>query len=478
MKGTGGIAAGLLAAGLLALVLSACGGGPKDTERADDGATVTPRSLPVMEVPVPRVVRAGGGAGYLFVAEKKGGRSGGPMIVDGRGRVRWFHQVDPPLQTTDFRVQRYRGRPVLTWWQGTINKAGIGRGAYEIYDASYRRIAEVRAGHGLAGGDLHEFQLTPRGTAFVTAYRTVRADLRGVGGPRQGSVEDSVVQEIDVATGRVVFEWHSLGHVPLSESVHANREPARHATRKRPFDYFHVNSVSDGPGRTVLISGRNTSAVYLLGRDGRIRWRLGGKRSDFGPATAVKFAFQHDARLHGDALSLFDNGGIPRVEPSSRPLVLRLDVPHRRARIVRVFTPPQPIAAPYEGNLQLLPGGGAVVGWGGVPTVSEFAPGGALRLQLRLPYGDTYRAYRAVWSGRPPLPPSTVVDGDTVYVSWNGATAVARWEALGRSGGRLGAAPWNGLETAVPVQSADDVVAVRALDGRGRTLGTWHVSMP
>ena len=161
---------------------------------------------------------AGAKGGYVFVAEKKGGTTGGPMIVDSRGRVVWYHQIAPPQQATDFRVQRYHGKPVLTWWQGIESVAGTGRGEYEIYDTSYGHIATVRAGNGLHG-DLHEFQLTPRGTAFITAYREVAADLSGVGGPKRGFVDDSVVEEIDIATGRVLFEWHSIDHIPLSEST-------------------------------------------------------------------------------------------------------------------------------------------------------------------------------------------------------------------------------------------------------------------
>ncbi len=176
---------------------------------------------------------AGAKSGYVFVAEKKGGTTGGPLIVDSRGRVVWYHQIAPPQQATDFRVQRYHGKPVLTWWQGIESVAGTGKGKYEIYDTSYRHIATVRAGNGLQG-DLHEFQLTPRGTAFITAYREVAADLSGVGGPKRGFVEDSVVEEVDIATGRVLFEWHSIDHVPFSESTQANREPARNASREAP----------------------------------------------------------------------------------------------------------------------------------------------------------------------------------------------------------------------------------------------------
>jgi hypothetical protein len=444
-------------------------------------APVTTRSLhtlPGVDVPIPVVTHAASGTapGYIFVAEKGPGQAGGPMIVDNRGRVIWYHQLAPPVQATDFRVQRYRGKPVLTFWEGRSSNVGVGRGSYLVYDTSYRQVARVRAAHGLQG-DLHEFQLTPRGTAYITIYHEVPADLSSVGGPKHGYVYDSVVQELDVATGRVVFEWHSIGHVPFLESTQANRPPARKASKTKPLDYFHVNSITDGPGGTILISARNTSTIYLLARDGRILWRLGGPHSDFGPPAAVKFAFQHNARLHpGNLLTLFDNGGIPRVEPYSRPLVLRLDRGKKRATIVKTFVPPKRIASPFEGNLQLLPDGGALVGWGGVRIVTEFAPDGRLRFQLKLPYGDTYRAYRGVWAGRPAAKPVAAVDGETVYASWNGATGIARWEALaGADADHLqvvGTAPWSDLETAIPAAGATGVVVVRALDARGRVLGT------
>ena len=445
---------------------------------AGTATTQALHTLPGVDVPVPVVTHAASrtAPGYVFVAEKVPGKTGGPMIVDNRGRVIWYHQLAPPVQATDFRVQRYRGKPVLTFWEGTSSNVGVGRGSYLVYDTSYRQIARVRAAHGLQG-DLHEFQLTPRGTAYITVYHEVTADLSTIGGPKHGYAYDSVVEEIDIATGRVVFEWHSIGHVPFSESTQANRPPARNATKKQPLDYFHVNSIADGPGGTILISARNTSTIYLLARDGHIVWRLGGPHSDFGPPAAVKFAFQHNARLHpGNLLTLFDNGGIPRVEPYSRPLVLRLDAARKRATIVRTFVPPKRIASPFEGNLQLLPDGGALVGWGGVRIVSEFAPDGQLRFQLKLPYGDTYRAYRSVWAGRPAAKPVAAADPGTVYASWNGATGIARWEALaGPDTAHLqvvATAPWSDLETAIPTDTSEAVVAVRALDANGHALGT------
>jgi hypothetical protein len=195
----------------------------------------------------------------------------------------------------------------------------------------------------------------------------------------------------------------------------------------------------------------------------------------------VRFAFQHNARLHpGNLLTLFDNGGIPRVEPYSRPLELRLDLRDKRATLVRTFLPPKRIASPFEGNLQLLPDGGALVGWGGVRIVSEFGPRGGVRFQLKLPYGDTYRAYRSPWTGRPSTRPLAAVAPGSVYASWNGETGIARYEALaGPDQVHLrvvGTVAWAGLETRIPVRATGDrVVVVRALDARGRVIGTSRV---
>lgn len=440
------------------------------------------KTLPGVQPPRLTVTHAAAGTapGFVFVAEKAGTkRLGGPVIADDRGRIVWYHQLPFGLEATDFRAQTYRGRPVLTWWQGIISEAGVGRGVDEVFDGSYHVLKEIRAANGLVA-DLHEFQLTPRGTAYITAYKEVPADLSGVGGPTHGWVYDSVVQELDVATRKAVFEWHSLGHVPLSDSREAHREPARDATKARPLDYFHVNSVADGPDGTVLISARNTSTIYLLARDGHIVWRIGTAGSDFGPSSAVQMRYQHDARLHpGELLSFFDNGGIPREEPYSRPTVVKLDLANRRASIAEVFLPPVKITSPFEGNLQLLPDGGALVGWGGVRKVTEFAPDGTVRFGLELPFGDTYRGYRLPWRGNPGGRPGIALEGATVYASWNGKVGIGRWQVLGGPDSAhlavMASHPWQGLETAMPLPQGMTAVAVRALGRSGAVLGTSPV---
>jgi Arylsulfotransferase (ASST) len=437
-------------------------------------------SRPDLRPPGVTVRRRSGDAapGKLLVTPKKGAGQDGPMILDERGELVWFRPLEGRLAASDLRVQRYDGEPVLTWWEGTF-KGGEGRGEYVIVDDAYRQVARVRAGNGL-DGDLHEFLLTPRGTALVTIYKHVRRSLESVGGPRKGRVLDSIVQEIDVETGKVIFEWRSLGAVGLDESYKELPEKA-----SETWDYFHVNSIDVDDDGNLLVSARNTHAVYKLGRrSGRIIWRLGGKRSDFRMGRGTRFAWAHDARRQRDgSLTVFDNGSSPKVHDESRGIVLDVDDDARRVTLRRAYTHPRGLSAPNQGNMQVLPEAHVVVGWGAAAHSSEFSRDGKLLFDMRFTdrENDSYRAYRAGWTGRPSQAPALAVrrrEGGraTVYASWNGATEVARWEVLaGPSRERLkavGSAPRKGFETAIRVDKRERYVAVRARDRDGEVLAT------
>jgi hypothetical protein len=400
--------------------------------------------------------------GYVFLAPKKKVTQGGPLILDNRGRVVWFMPVDR-RGVTDFRVQRYRGKPVLTWWRG---KSADGKrlGEYSIYDSSYRLVAHVRPGNGIAG-DMHEFLITPRNTALMTLSHRVRVKSR--------SVLEGALQEVDIKSGRVLFEWHSIDHVPLVESYyHLPRNP------DRTYDYFHINSIEVDHDGNLLVSSRNTHTVYKIDRHtGRIIWRLGGKRSDFTLGRGVAFGWQHDARRQPDGtLTLFDNAAWPKLRKQSRGIVLRVDERHRRVTLLHSFVHTPPLVAVDQGNMQKLANGNYLVGWGHQPYVTEFGPHGKPLLDFRFGRSgvDSYRAYKFRWAGRPHSRPSIAVDGDTLYVSWNGATEVRSWQLLGGDEKKklrpLLAVPKTGFEAAIPLPEDAAWVAVRALDRLGRSL--------
>jgi hypothetical protein len=390
--------------------------------------------------------------GYVFIAPKKHVAQAGPMILDNRGQVVWFHPLDT-RGVTDFRVQRYRGKPVLTWWRGRPAH-GKGDGNYAIVDSSYRPVARVRPGHGLVG-DIHEFLITQRDTALMTIFHRVRVGA--------ALVFEGALQEVDIATGRVLFEWHSIRHVPLPESY--EQRPRKSSI---PYDYFHVNSIDVDTDGNLLVSARNTHAVYKIDRrSGRIIWRLGGKRSDFVLGPGARFAWQHDARrLPDGTISLFDNEAAPQVRPQSRVIVIRLR--GRRAVLVRRFTHRPPLLAVDQGNAQRLPDGHFLVGWGHQPYVTEFSALGRTLFDLRFGQGsDSYRAFRFPWLGRPLDRPAVVVEGRTAYVSWNGATEVAAWRVAGpdlRVRKR-------GFETAIRLPRHIKQLEIEALDASGRVLG-------
>jgi hypothetical protein len=437
-------------------------------------------SRPDLKPAVLRVVHAEAGlaSGPIFLAPKRGPGQGGPLIVGDDGQPIWFMPLPGTRRATDFRVQRYAGRPVLTWWEG---QATGGRGAGEgvIADESYRVIARVRAGNG-ERMDLHEFTLTPRGTALVIAYRDRARDLRAWGGTTNGLVTDGVVQEIDVTTGRVLFEWRAMGSVPLSDSY--ERMTRGHA----PWDAFHLNSVDEDRDGDLLVSARHTHAVYRIDRaTGRIAWRLGGKRSSFRMGAGAHFELQHDARAQADGtIRIFDNSS-RRLRRRSRAIWLRLDATRHTATLVRERHHPAEVLAGTQGNAEVLPNGDTFIGWGSQGRISELAPGGRLLLDLRLPHRwDTYRAYRSPWVGRPATQPEIAAEtrqdgGTTVYVSWNGATEVARWQVLAGADETslqvVGTAPRRGFETQIRLPDLAPAVVVRALDASGVVLAQSRV---
>ncbi len=224
------------------------------------------RSRRDLEAPVVRITRRAGrtAPGYIFLAPfspKGSPRPDGPLITDNRGDLVWFKPVRRGTAVTDLKVQQLGGRDVITWWEGRF-AVGWGYGSYKVFDSSYRQVASIAPKNGYRA-DLHDMQLTGRGTALVLAYDRVKRDLRRLGGVKHGFVLDNVVQEIDLATGLVLFEWHSLGPVPLEESRTPARGPAlvgllprqrRRARHRRQPDRLraqHLHAVQAGPRRRV-----------------------------------------------------------------------------------------------------------------------------------------------------------------------------------------------------------------------------------
>ncbi len=443
----------------------------------EDGGEVQFKSRPDLRPFSLNVMKNTGAASDdpIFVGSKQRGTA----IFDSNGKPVWFR----PGRTTDFRTQTFRKKPVLTWYEAPTEGSGINRATYTLANRKYRIIKRFNPGNGYAG-DSHEFRLTPRNTAYITTYRTVKRDLRGIGFAKNGRVSDSIAQEVDLKTGRVIWEWHSLDHVPVKHSyANGPRRPGN------PYDYFHINSIIDTPDGNIMISGRSTSAVYKVSRaTGRVIWTLGGKHSDFRFGKGASFSLQHDAQPRkGNRVSLFDNADAPIVDKpnadQSRAIVLKLNNKTKKATLDRAFLHPQKPLSPTQANMQLLGSGNWFVCWGQFPYVSEHTPDGDLVFDALIRGASSvYRAYRQQWVGDPQGKVAIAVDGPTskAWVSWNGDTEVRRWRVQsGPNGNSLspaGTTGRGGFETRVDLPPGARFVQVQGLNENGKVIGSTDVT--
>ena len=412
---------------------------------------------------------SGAAPGDIFVTPQYGPVQNGPMLLDPSGNLIWFQPLPPNALATDFRVQQLGGQPVLTWWQGYTNN-GSGRGVGVIYNTAYQQIATVQAGNGLQGMDLHDFLVTPQGDAWIVGVSPVHY------GSLARPLMDAVVQEIDIKTGLVMFEWHALDHVPITESYFPTK------SKGYVYDPYHLNSVALDQDGNLIVSMRNTWGVYKINvQTGAIIWTLGTNQSTFKRGAGASTAFQHNAIVQSDgSITMFDDGGGPPRVRAGRAIQLSLNTAKDTATLVRQFQHTPALNTDFEGNAQTLPNGDLFVGWGQQPYFSEFNSAGKMVFDARFTSNtSSYRAYRMAWSGQPTTPPSIAVapnnDGTTeVWASWNGATTVSSWRVLAgpspTSAVPLLTASKGGFETAIAAPTGMPYFAVQALDSGGHVL--------
>jgi Arylsulfotransferase (ASST) len=455
----------------------------------------TYKSRPDLSAPPVDVVSPVGNVapGFVFLTPNNGLAPNGLLMTDNAGKPVWI-RPDTGSFAANFRPSVYGGKPVLTWWEGATN-GGYGSGQLVIADDTYTELLRFGAGQGRKA-DIHEFQITPQQTALLLTDQGVPIAAGATPPPYQNW--DCIVIELDIQTGAVLFEWHSADHIDPSESVlpapGTAGSPIPTATPFAPptpggsaaaptvpvYDSVHANGIELDTDGHLLVSARNTSAIYKVDRStGNILWRLGGKKSDFKMGDGTSFGLQHDPRRHADGtLSIFDDG----TTGPSRGIVLDVDEVAMTATLVKEYPHPHGKFAMSQGNMEILPNGNIFVGWGSTGTASEFTTDGQVQFDADFSGSiQSYRCFRYPWVAQPKEPPDVVADAPSggmtnVYASWNGATEVATWEVLGGTDATalssLGTFPRTDFETVLAVKATSGLIAVNALDKTGTVLGT------
>jgi hypothetical protein len=221
---------------------------------------------------------------------------------------------------------------------------------------AYDTIHRIGAANGRSA-DLHEFRLTPQGTALIIVFEPINFDVRPAGRDFDDVwnqyIWDCLIQEVDIKTGDAVFEWRASEHLDITNSFHTITDRSE-GLPESPYDPFHFNSVDKDELGNYLVSARYTHAVYYIsGTTNEVIWTLGGKNNSFvdlSSEAALNFAWQHDARfVQPDAfpetyvpppakegfttklLTLFDNAAedwhYQYGPPNARGLLLELTFP-------------------------------------------------------------------------------------------------------------------------------------------------------
>ncbi|KAI0836421.1 ASST-domain-containing protein [Hypoxylon sp. FL0890] len=452
--------------------------------------------------------------GYLFIApfagfpdtptEQHGPRQAGPYIFRDNGDLVWSGYGIYSIWSTNFQAARWRGKDILFSFEGDHNPGyGHGHGHITIMDNHYETIRELRAGnHKLV--DKHEFHIINEETGLIQIYQPVARDLTTWGGsPEQQWIVNAIIQELDIATGKVLFEWASLDHVSPDEAI-LPINPGQAGSgfnSSDAWDYFHINSVDKDSDGNYLISARDACSIHKInGTDGSIIWKLNGKDSSFKVPKEAEFCFQHHARFisqhdNVEIISLYDNsahgtehagGSEVHTAPTSSGKIIKVNTTSWEAELVQAFFPPDDLLSKSQGSIQTLPNGNVLVNWGSSGAVTEYLPDGTPIFHSYFDSGylglgvENYRAFRYNWTGLPNEEPAIVaLKGEkevTAYVSWNGDTETRTWRfyaVIDEFGSKefLGEAERTSFETSLTITKTDvGAISAEAIDANGKSL--------
>jgi len=367
------------------------------------------------------------GEGYLLVSmfQFQGDLRSYNLILDDNGEPIYYQPLDTIRSSNDFKKQP---NGLLTYFSPED-----GNVTYVALNKHYEKVREIRVVQDPQSEmpyviDNHGLQLLANNHALFMVQDIRTVDMSGIapGGNPEAQVIGCVIQEVD-GDNNLVFQWNSWDHIPITDSqVPLDRDR---------FAYAHCNSVEEDSDSNILISHRNLNEVTKIAKPGgEIVWRMGGKQNEFTFLDDEGFSIQHDVRrLANGHITLYDNAD-PDIGKNSRGVEYQVDEVNKAVQLVSEFHNTPETYGQFMGNVQRLPNGNTLIGWGTAasPVFTEFDQSGEKILEFTSTEGMlTYRAFRFPWQGFPTWPPAlTAVVEDNqahLYFSWNGSTETAAY---------------------------------------------------
>lgn len=299
-----------------------------------------------------------------------------PVIFDTDGVPVWWGSLEPSLLLNPLP----NGNLATTFHAGGMLERRLDGSAVRLINTA------------VSTSDFHDVVLMPNGNYVMVTAEPGPCDLSAWGeGPAECIYHE--VQE-QTPAGEVVWSWRADEDIPITETSSTWRPATDPLLGLR--DPWHWNSV-EWTGDGFILSFRHLDAIYKVDYATRdIAWKLGGSERPESLDVIGDPVFdaggtisgQHDARLSGTTLTLFDNAthvGRPRS------IAYDLDEAAGTATFLRQVTDDVAPTSSCCGSTRLLPGGNFVTGWGGSPWITENAPDGTqvVRLNVRWVYRGT-----------------------------------------------------------------------------------------
>lgn len=388
----------------------------------------------------------------------------GSYIYTNEGDLVWSSYGQIGGISLNFQASELYNEQILFAFEGQFSsRGGHGYGHIKILNDHYLPIKDIRGGdHQLI--DIHEFQIITNKngdkSGLIEGYSPIQYDLSewNNGDKEKTWIVNTVVQEIDLSTNELLFEWKALDHISPSDSkTNLTSELAGDAkSSANAWDFFHINSVDKNFNGDYLISARHTSTIYKIdGKTGEILWKLSSDGDTDLEVIGLTFEFryQHHARFlksYNDIeiISFFDNHAYSKGhrEPETTPnpneisngKIIKVNNKLKTVELIKQYNPPSEhlLSAKSQGSLQTLPDGNKLINWGSAGAITEYNHKGdvlffaKLDSGIRGPYVQSYRAFKYNWVGYSSEEIAYTYKDGVIYISWNGDTITHEWEVV------------------------------------------------